>query len=119
MAVRNRPTDEGTKLGKMMAKFCDDAEPKARLRLPELPPRCNSCAFRAGPHVASGSPETQMDVLKCVMEGVEFHCHEPARTGHICSGWAMMMLSKDGPDFAEVVWPFSDEIPATEPQKGE
>lgn len=32
--VRNRPTEEGRELGKIMAKWCDDAEPKARLRFP-------------------------------------------------------------------------------------
>lgn len=108
--VRNRPTDEGQQLGVHMARFCDEAEPKARLRMPDIPPRCNSCAFRAGPHTANGSPETQMDALKCVMEGVEFQCHEPARVGQSCSGWAMMMLAKDGPDIAELPWSFSDEV---------
>lgn len=96
--IRNHVTPEGQSLGDRMAKFCDDAEPKARLKFPELPPRCNSCAFRAGRHLANGSPYTQMDVVKCVMEGIEFHCHEPAREGAICSGWAMMMLAKDGPE---------------------
>lgn len=91
--IRNITTPDGHLLGKKLAQFCDDAEPKARLRLPELPPRCNSCAFRAGPHLANGSPITQMDALKCLMEGVEFRCHQPAREGHICSGWAMMMLA--------------------------
>lgn len=93
----------------MLARFCDEAEPKARLRMPELPPRCQSCAFREGPHVASGSPETQMDALKCLIEGVEFHCHQPDREEHLCSGWAMMMLTKDELDFGTVPWPFSDE----------
>lgn len=113
--VRNRPTPEGTELGGHLARFCDEAEPAARLQMPELPPRCNSCAFRAGPHTANGSPETQMDALKCIMEGREFMCHEPARDGHLCSGWAMMMLSKDAPDFVEVAWPFSDEIATDDP----
>jgi hypothetical protein len=79
--IRNRPTPEGAQLGFHLARFCDEAEPKARLRFPELPPRCNSCAFRAGPHSANGSPQTQMDVLKCLMEGREFYCHEPSRKG--------------------------------------
>lgn len=110
MKTRNVATPEGHELGRHLARFCDQAEPAARLRFPELPPRCNSCAFRAGPHVASGSPETQMDALKCVLEGVQFNCHEPARGGHVCSGCAMMMLAKGKPDFHEVSWPFSDEI---------
>lgn len=108
MTIRNRPTPEGRELGKMLARFCDDAEPAARLRMPDLPPRCNSCAFRAGPHTANGSPVTQMDALKCVMEGREFECHEPAREGHLCSGWAMLMLAKDAPDFTDAPWPFSE-----------
>ena len=37
-------------------------------------------------NVANGSPETQMDALKCLMEGVEFYCHQPDRAGHLCSG---------------------------------
>ena len=81
----------------------------ARLKMPGLPPRCASCAFRHGDHIASGSPSTQMDVLKCIMEGVEFHCHEPARKGHVCSGWAMFMLAKDEPGFAKMPWQFSGE----------
>jgi hypothetical protein len=113
--IRNRATDEGRELGVHLARFCDDAEPKARLRFPELPPRCNSCAFRKGNHVANGSPETQMDALKCLMEGVEFHCHQPDRAGHLCSGWAMIMLAKDNPDFRKVDWPFSDEVAAEGP----
>ena len=105
--IRNHKTPEGQQLGEILAKWCDDAEPKARLRMPELPPRCNSCAFRKGNHLANGSPYTQMDVLKCLVEGREFGCHKPAREGHLCSGWAMMMLAKDTADFGSVPWPFS------------
>ena len=107
MAKRNLRTEAAAELGRGMARFCDDAEPAARLKLPELPPRCNSCAFRAGEHLANGSLYTQMDALKCVLEGVEFFCHEPARAGALCSGWAMMMLSKDSADFKGTPWNFS------------
>ena len=107
--VRNRATKEGRKLGHHLARFCDEAEPKARLRFPELPPRCASCAFREGPHLANGSLATTMDALKCWLEVRQFNCHEPMREGTVCSGWAMMMLSKDEPDFIKVPWPFSDE----------
>ena len=108
MSERNHATPEGRMLGNKLAQFCDEAEPAARLRLPELPPRCQSCAFRHGPHVANGSPTTQMDALKCIMEGREFYCHQPDRDGHLCSGWAMMMLAKDEADFVKIAWPFSD-----------
>ena len=110
--IRNRTSPEGHQLGKTLAKWCDDAEPKARLRMPELPPRCNSCAFREGKHLANGSPATQLDALKCVMEGREFHCHEPAREGHVCSGWSMFMLAKDSPDFVEAPWPMIGGVEA-------
>lgn len=105
-AIRNRTTPEGHELGRHLARFCDGAEPKARLRAPELPPRCASCAFRAGQHLASGSPATQMTALKCVMEGVEFYCHDVHREGALCSGWAIFMLAKDEPDFTSAPWDF-------------
>lgn len=92
--MKNFRSPEGAELGRHLARFCDEAEPKARLRLPELPPRCNSCAFRPGRHVANGSPATLMDALKCVIEGRIFECHEPAREGQPCSGWAMLVLAK-------------------------
>lgn len=107
MNTRNHRTDEGAELGRTMAKWCDEAEPKARLKVPELPPRCNSCAFRAGRHIASGSPYTQMDALKCVLEGVEFLCHARDREGALCSGWVIFMLSKGEPDFGHAPWDFS------------
>lgn len=105
-ALRNHKTPEGAELGRTLAKWCDDAEPKARLRMPELPPRCNSCACREGSHLANASPFTQMDLLKCLMEGREFYCHEPARKNQLCSGWAIFILAMDKPDFFEVAWPF-------------
>lgn len=109
--VRNQATPDGAELGKHLARFCDEAEPVARLKVPELPPRCNSCAFREGPHTANGSPTTQMDALKCILEGVEFMCHEPDRKGHLCSGWSMMMLAREeGKPFSKVSWEFSDEM---------
>lgn len=112
--VRNRAEPIGHELGKRLAKWCDDAEPKARLRMPELPPRCQSCAFREGPHVQNGSVTTTMDALKCIMEGIEFHCHQPDRKGHLCSGWSMFMLAEDKLKFRDMPWPFSDEIPASD-----
>jgi len=104
--IKNYRTEDGYALGREMARLCDEAEPKARLRFPELLSRCNSCAFRAGRHLASGSPATQMDAAKCVLEGKEFYCHEPARDGVLCMGWAMLMLAKDQPDFVTAPWNF-------------
>ena len=58
--------------------------------------------------MANGSPETQMDALKCVMEGVEFLCHEPARKGAVCSGWAIMVLARGRGLLVSCPWEFSD-----------
>lgn len=113
--MRNHKTPEGAEIGVKIAKFCDEAEPVARLKVPELLPRCNSCALRAGPHLANASPYTQMDLLKCLIEGHEFYCHEPAREGHLCSGWAMMMLAKTDDKFCDVPWDF---LQAPEQTKG-
>jgi hypothetical protein len=100
-SVRNRTTPEGAAIGKNTARLCDAAEPLARLKLPELPPRCNSCACREGPHVANGSPVTQMDFLKCIMEGHEFLCHDRRGKGRFapagrssCSQNRMRALSR-------------------------
>lgn len=116
--IRNRPTAEGHELGRHLAHFADEAEPRARLKWPEMPPRCASCAFREGPHVANGSPATQMDALKCVMEGVEFQCHEPPRAGQPCSGWLMLQLGSPS-DGIVCPWPFSDEMGAEGGQDAE
>ena len=106
MNTRNHRTPEGAELGKILAKWCDDAEPLARLKDPELSPRCNSCAFRAGRHLANCSPYTQMDAIKCVIEGTAFYCHEPPRSDDLCSGWVMFMLAEAMPDFGIAPWDF-------------
>ena len=107
-AIRNFKSAEGRELGIIMAGFVDSAEPLARLKFPELPPRCNSCAGRAGNHLASQSVATQMDFVKCIMEGKEFQCHEPARLGQTCSAWAMLVLAEGEVFFSAVPWNFSD-----------
>lgn len=110
MAVRNKITPEGQELGKKMAAWCDTAEPAARLQSPDLPPRCASCAFRAGEHLANGSPQTQMDALKCVIEAEPFYCHDVHRADHICSGWVMMQLAHGKQEPRKAPWDYSGGI---------
>jgi hypothetical protein len=43
------------------------------------------------------------------MEGHEFYCHEPAREGQLCSGWAMFTLAKDDDKFIDLPWEFSTD----------
>ncbi len=107
--IRNRPTSAGAALGRELARLVDEAEPRARLVEPAIPPRCASCAFRAGPHAPNGSEATLGDALKCVLENVPFDCHEPARAGHPCSGWQMLQLAHPSAP-GRCPWPFSDKV---------
>lgn len=106
MVIRNYRTPQGAELGRHLARLTDDAEPKARLRVPEIPPRCSSCALRTGPHLANQSPATLLDVTKCVMENTPFFCHQPHREGELCSGWAMLMLAKTDERPITMPWEF-------------
>ena len=107
--IRNSPTSAGAALGRELARLVDEAEPRARLVEQAIPPRCASCAFREGPHIANGSEATLGDALKCVLENVEFRCHEPACAGQPCSGWAMLRLAHPSAP-GRCPWPFSDEV---------
>jgi hypothetical protein len=46
---------------------------------------CASCACRAGT-VPNGCLQTQLDILKAVVEGAPFLCHAP-RDGRMCAGY--------------------------------
>ena len=84
--IPNRTTDEGKLLGKHLARLCD-------IELAgKNDDRCHTCAFRAGDHIANGSPETLMSALKCALEGTLFLCHE--RSNRACAGWAAMRAPK-------------------------
>jgi len=45
-------------------------------------------------------------VVKCLLEKIPFHCHEPHREGEYCSGWAMIMLTVTDEKPVEVPWDF-------------
>lgn len=70
--IRNARTEEGLALGKEHARFYEQELSK---RPRTLDGRCSTCAFRPGT-LANGSPSTQMDVAKCLLERMPFHCHE-------------------------------------------
>lgn len=112
---QNRVTNEGRALGREMARLCDGELAGKR------DDRCATCAFRAGDHLANGSPETLMSALKCALEGDPFWCHEHDRP---CAGWAALRRSK--PDRIEVPWDHvpggnykaGDVIPMPAPENG-
>jgi len=99
--VRNRPEPLGQALGQQLARFADQEK--------ELfPPRCASCAFRAGTF-PNGCLTTTANAMKCVIEREPFYCHEHRAVDgtptQLCRGWAM--LAK-GPEIATAPWPFID-----------
>jgi hypothetical protein len=102
MKVLNEPTREGFEQGYFMARFVDAEEAKEPLANGSK--RCATCAFRQGTY-PNGSPVTQMDALKCVMEGVPFLCHEEDKP---CAGWAILRRGSEGTH--GMSWPFSDEL---------
>ncbi|MFA6031795.1 MAG: hypothetical protein WC889_02710 [Myxococcota bacterium] len=92
----NVATPEGRLLGAELARLCD-----AEVAKSGKDGRCDTCAFRAGDHLANGSPETLMTALKCAMEREPFWCHEHDRP---CAGWRMFRF--DEPVAAP--WPIID-----------
>ena len=82
----NQRTPEGEALGERMARLCDiELAGKADHR-------CQTCALRKGDHLANGSPETLMSVVKCMAERTPFWCHEHDRP---CAGWLAMRADAD------------------------
>jgi len=86
ISIPNATTPEGRELGRQMARLCDRELASRSDR------RCQTCAFRAGDHLANGSPETLMDAPKCAIEGKAFWCHEVDRP---CAGWAAFRWPKN------------------------
>lgn len=91
--VPNMPTPEGIALGVEMARLCDIEEAKQLERFPDQTPRCDDCALRRGTR-PNGCAETQMDALKCVLEGIPFYCHkgiaESEDPKRLCAGWVTL-----------------------------
>lgn len=106
VTIKNYTTPEAHELGVSIARFADEAEPKARLKMPQIPPRCASCAFREGPHLANGSPATLLDAIKAAVEMTPFMCHDHRRKDWPCSGWLMIVLAEDEPVPVKVPWDF-------------
>lgn len=80
-----RVSPEGRVLGERMASLADRALVVLAAE-GESDERCKSCAFTAGT-VPNGCLQTQMDVMKAVVENVPFNCHQADRKGWPCHGW--------------------------------
>jgi hypothetical protein len=116
----HRITPEGKSLGAQMVRL---AEPWIHLleRTGQPDERCKTCAFLAET-VPNGCLQTQMDVLKAVVEKVPFLCHQNDRKDRPCHGWLAAQVgirhteSRNGPmPTQKVGWDFSP--PDTEDTK--
>lgn len=52
--IRNCGTPADATLGRELARLIDEAEPRARLIVPAIPPRCASSVVCAGSHTPNG-----------------------------------------------------------------
>ncbi len=108
--TRNHRTPDGQKLGERHARFYEQELAK-RAKSGVMDERCATCAFRPGT-VANGSPQTQMDVTKCLFEKTFFACHHHGREGVMCHGYELLKMPDDVPA-VKLPWNFSDEPEAT------
>lgn len=113
-----RVTPEGQKLGACMVRL---TEPEVAKLVAQGEPddRCKTCAFREGT-IPNGCPQTQMDALKCVMEGVPFFCHTPRPNmgglDMVCHGWYAATVALEEAESVgaqrlqnfKTPWPFSN-----------
>lgn len=93
MKVHNRVSDEGRQLGRLTTAMAERgrvilaAQGLVGINMPGLRDEmCASCACRPGT-VPNGCLQTQLDLLKTVVEGKPFLCHAP-HDGKLCAGWA-------------------------------
>lgn len=84
----HRVSVEGRMLGEQMARLYDIAEKRLGDEADEGE-RCKTCAFRAGT-VPNGCAQTQLDISKCVAEGIPFYCHQ--NVGQLCHGWVITRI---------------------------
>lgn len=109
MTQHHRVTPEGQALGRELVRLILPV--LIRLRSEgEADTRCQSCALRRGT-VPNGCPQTVMDLLKCLMEGVPFSCHvtrTPDGERNICHGYFAARVALGGKT-QTAPWPFSTE----------
>ncbi len=93
MKDHHRVTDEGRQLGRLTAAMAErgrailESQGLIGIDLPGLRDEmCASCACRPGT-VPNGCLQTQLDLLKTVVEGKPFLCHAP-HDGKLCAGWS-------------------------------
>lgn len=106
----SRVTLEGKKIGKETARMANFMVKQLEAKGIE-DQRCKTCAFREGT-VPNGCLQTQADVMKCVIEGNIFLCHQNLKTPAPCFGYlaarSSIIQANGGQDFrAKVPWDYS------------
>jgi len=102
---QSRITPLGKELGaqiarmteKVIAQLANEGEPDDR---------CGTCAFRLGT-VPNGCPQTLMDAVKAVMEGVTFLCHNDPARETVCHGYYAARVAMKG-ETVQCPWSFSE-----------
>lgn len=113
----NRVCAKGKEMGAQMARLCDQEVKKLIAEGEyEEDERCASCAFRLGT-VPNGCLQTQLDVMKAVMEHEAFFCHAVEAPGtKVCAGWfASVQAAKKHPKVI-CPWPYSPPDDETQEQ---
>ncbi len=90
--MNSRVSEQGKRLGQAMARIAERGRSVLAAHGLAAPgvdsvrdDMCASCACRPGT-VPNGCTQTQLDLLKCIVEGKPFYCHAP-RDGRMCAGW--------------------------------
>lgn len=73
---RGRISEQSTRTGAELARIAAVGQQILAARGVELPEMCRTCALREGT-IPNRCVDTQADVLKAVLEGGRFLCHEP------------------------------------------
>lgn len=78
----------GYELGGMTHRLYLVGEELLRRQNEDIRDCCLSCAFLRGT-VPNGCPQTQLDAMKCTVEGVPFLCHveKVGDSKKVCAGW--------------------------------
>lgn len=115
--IPNEPTEAGRAAGASLAAAVDIAEEQQRQRVPNMLPRCNECALRAGT-LPNSCESTLREVAKCAIEGLPFYCHKGLVDGEqpkrLCTG-AMVLgaaLHKDPVGLERLVRRWRNATPA-------
>lgn len=123
----HRVTPGGKAMGRISAGLAEfgrqriEAAGLAGVSVPTVRDKmCASCACKRGT-VPNGCPQTQIDFMKSVVEGVPFLCHAPM-DGRMCAGWLRVraeIVANPLPENVHAIlarWEYSPPDDVSEPE---